>query len=140
MLWKYDLEVSVDIFVFLRKDRLNSTAESQARLDDLGIDLQLGVDAEPATHTGYWPSVLEGTPTGFEFYATPTHEGFAQTPPPSVGDRDYVANFVTHSDMRELKCGMLAAACLAIAAQGVAFDEETMSGEDLLEQARAIQV
>lgn len=54
-----------------------------------------------------------------------------------------MANFVTHSDVRELKCSMLAGAALAILADGVVFDDdsaETMDAEEPLVQARSIEL
>lgn len=58
-----------------------------------------------------------------------------------IGSRDAVATFTTHSDMRELKSSMLAAATLAELSGGLVFDEDTggvLPGARLLDEARSI--
>lgn len=133
--------MSVDVFVFLRKQDLPPVDAWQAQLDALGALVRLDGGVDPRTHTGYWPADLDGATSGFEFFTGSLSATFGPTAPPGIGDRDLVAQFVTHSDMRELKCSMLAAAALAEAGDGVVFDEDTegtMTGAAFAAQALAI--
>ncbi len=116
--------MSVDLYVFLRSGHLPSISEWQTQLDALTVDLRLDPEVDPRSHTGYWPAELDGVSSGFEFVLGSVKETFGSAPPPGVGDREVVAQFVTHSDMHELKCSMLAAAALATFADGVVFDED----------------
>ena len=59
--------------------------------------------------------------------------------PEAIGDRTHAVDFVTHSDMRELICGLVAGAILAKLADGLVFDEESgkfIDGDEALELAR----
>ena len=135
--------MSVDVFVFLKRENLPSTAAWQQALDRLGIDIQLDASIEAASHSGYWPARLGGKPSGFEILVGQISDIFGRTAPPGVGERDIAADFVTHSDMVELQCSMFAAAALGIETDGLIFDEDTdglMQPSELLEQARAIDV
>lgn len=52
-----------------------------------------------------------------------------------------MVNFVTHSDLQELRCAMTAAAALATVTDGVVFDDESgglIDGSVLLQQAQKI--
>lgn len=135
--------VSVHVLVLVHRDRLPSTAEWQAELTALGLDLRIDAAIEVAEHAGFWPATLEGAPSGFEFYTGAVEEVFGDSPPAGTDGRTVVADFVTHSDMRELKCSMFAAAALASRANGVVFDEETegtMDPQRLLAQASGIEL
>ena len=115
----------------------------QRALDRLGIDVQLDASIEAVSHSGYWPARLDGRPSGFEILVGPIPEVFGRTAPPGVDERDIAADFVTHSDIRELQCSMLAAAVFGIETDGLIFDDDTeglMQPTELLEQARAIDL
>ena len=133
--------MSVDVFVFLKRSNLPSTDEWQETLTKLNTGLLLDAECQAEDHSGYWPaSFPDGLSAGFEFLLSPVAEGFGPVDF-DIGDRDFVANFITHSDMRELKGSMFAAASLAVAADGLVFDEETgdvMPPLELLQQARNI--
>ena len=134
--------VSVNVFVFLGR-HLPPLPDWQTELDRLGIDLRLDEGINPSSHSGYWPASVDGEPSGFEFYSGGVTDVFGTPAPPGIGDRDVVANFVTHSNMQELKCSMLAGAALAMLADGVVFDEDsggTMDGEEFLAQARSMEL
>lgn len=135
--------MSVDVFVFLKRENLPSTAAWQQALDRLGIDIQLYAGIEAASHSGYWPARLGGQPSGFEIFVGPIADVFGGAAPAGVDERDTVADFVTHSDMRELQCSMFVAAALGIEADGLISDDDTeglMPPAELLEQARAIDL
>jgi hypothetical protein len=135
--------VSVDVFVFLKRENLPSTATWQRALDRLGIDVQLDASIEAVNHAGYWPAQVGGQPSGFEILVGPIADVFGRAAPPGIDERDVAANFVTHGDMRELQGSMFVAAVLGIEAGGLIFDDNTegvMQPSELLEQARAIEL
>jgi hypothetical protein len=137
----YVLLVSIDQFVFLAKASLPTTDVWQGALDGLGIDVHLDESIETASHSGFWPVRCGTSQLGFEYYAGPVAEIFGGEPPVGIGVRDYVVNLVTHSDLQELRCALLAAAALAIETDGVVFDDETgglTTGSSLLEEAGTI--
>jgi hypothetical protein len=135
--------VSVDVFVFLKRESLPSTAAWQRALDRLGIDVKLDATIEAVNHSGYWPARVGGQRSGFEILVGPIADVFGRAAPLGVDERDTVADFVTHSDMRELQCSMFAAAGLGIETDGLIFDDDAdglMQPAELLEQARAIDL
>ncbi len=112
----------------------------QGALDRYGTDLTLNSGCEPASHSGYWPATLGGLAAGFEFLLSSVAENFGDIDV-DIGNRDMVATFTTHSDVRELKGSMFAAATFAELTSGIAFEEDTgnvLPGTRLLEQARGI--
>ncbi|MGH9228759.1 MAG: hypothetical protein ACRD07_08525 [Acidimicrobiales bacterium] len=137
----YGHRVSVDQFVFLRKADMPSTSRWQAALDQLGIDLQLNPTLDPSVHSGYWPALLGDHDSGFEYLCGSIPDAFGAPPPDGLNGRDYVINLVTHSDLRELRCAMYAASALAVACDGLCFDEETgglTSASAVLQEAHSI--
>jgi hypothetical protein len=135
--------VSVDVFVFLKRESLPSTAAWQGAVDRLGIDVQLDASIEVASHSGYWPARLGGQPSGFEILVGPIPDVFGRAAPPGLDERNIAVDFVTGSDMRELQCSMFAAAALGIETDGLIFDDDSeglMQPSELLEQARAIDL
>jgi hypothetical protein len=130
--------MSVHSFFFLHDNRLPSVAQWQRGLDDAKTSIALDAIADLRSHTGYLPAKYKGEPSGFEWYYGPVADVFGQ-PPQEIGDRSHAIDFVTHSDMRELICGMLAGAILAKISDGIVFDEESGSfidGNAALEIAR----
>src|SRR5688500_7153276 len=83
----YASEVSVNVFVFLG-GHLPSPSEWQAELDRLGINLRLDEGINPSTHSGYWPALVDGEPSGFEFYSGGVTDVFGTPAPTGIGDRD----------------------------------------------------
>jgi hypothetical protein len=111
----------------------------QAALDSAGTNVVLDKINDLRTHTGYLPATHRGYPSGFEWYYGPIAENFGGDLPDGIGNRTHAINFVTHSEMRELVCGMLAGAALAQISDGVVLDEESgelISGDAALKMAR----
>ena len=114
--------MSVDLFVLLSRDRCPSTVAWQQQIDNAGYPLQLDLNPDTTAHTGYWPAQLDGAPSGFEFYSGDATQVLGRPAPDS--DHDFVAQFTTFSDLRELKASMLAAAAFAIVSGGVVMTED----------------
>ena len=133
--------MSVDLFVFLSASNLPTTAEWQDGIDRLGVNVRLDESIDSANHSGFWPAQCGSGQLGFEYYTGSVADTFGAQGPDGLGGRDFVANFVTHSDLQELRCAMIAAAALATLADGVVFDDKTgglIVGSALLEQAQTI--
>jgi hypothetical protein len=58
--------MSVDLMVYLRREKLPTRDSWQQAIDAQGIELKLD-DADTITHTGYWPAKLNGKECGFEY-------------------------------------------------------------------------
>jgi hypothetical protein len=131
--------MSVENFIFLADERLPSIDTWQAALDREGTEIVLHKIDDLREHTGYIPATHRGHESGFEWFYGPIGENFGDDLPDGVGDRTHVIDFVTHSDMRELVCGLIAGAVLAKISDGVVFDEESgevISGDAALQAAR----
>ncbi len=133
--------MSVETIVVLRDERLPTRDGWQRVIDEAGIELQLDEIPDLRMHSGYLPARLNGSDSGFEWFYGKTCEviGDGIEIPSGYG---HAAAFVTHSDMGELICALLAAGCLAIASGGLFFDEETgafVSGDRSIEIAGRIK-
>jgi hypothetical protein len=127
--------------VFLNEANLPSTRQWQEALDGLAVNVRLDESVDTTQHSGFWPVLMGGSQSGFEYYSGTLADAFGGEPPEGLGDREYVVNLVTHSDIRELQCAMFAAAALAIEVDGAVFDDDSgglIDGAALVEQARAI--
>jgi len=130
--------MSVHSFVFLRDDRLPTIKEWQRALDQFNTGIYLEQVEDLRSHTGFLPARFNGHQSGFEWFYNPVGEVFDEAPK-EIGDRSHAADFKTHSDMRELICGMIAGAVLAKVADGLVLDEESgdfVDGDKALEIAR----
>lgn len=112
--------MSVSQYVFLHAGDLPSRLKWQSQLDAASLGLTLE-DFDPATQAGYVPAMLSGAATGFELYSGAASElgdlAFDQ-----LAGRDLFLEFVTHSDLTELKAAQLAAASLVMLADGIYYD------------------
>jgi hypothetical protein len=117
--------MSVNTFFFVRDAKLPTLAEWQVALNlaDTGIVLEDVGDLRK--HTGYLPAMHRGHHSGFEWYYGPLEEHFDVDSPEGLDGREHVISCVTHSDMRELACGLAACAVLAQMADGKFYDEDT---------------
>ena len=133
--------MSVETIVVLRDERLPTRDGWQRGIDEAGIELQLDEIPDLRMHSGYLPARLNDSDSGFEWFYGKTSEtiGDGIETPSGYG---HAAVFVTHSDMGELICALLAAGCLAIASGGLFYEEENGAfapGERSIEIARVIE-
>ncbi len=134
--------MSVDVFVFLPSGALPAVEHWQGQLDSLGVDLRLSTDVTVEDHSGYWPAILEGQASGFEFFSGAVLQTFGRQPPLGAEGCELVANFVLHGDLGELKSAMLAATALAQTTGGVIIDGEShdvVTADALMADARSIE-
>jgi hypothetical protein len=134
--------MSVDSFFFLRDDRLPTVSQWQGALDRAGTGIILEDVGDLRDHTGYLPATHRGHPSGFEWYYGPLADNFGGEPPDGLADRGHAINCVTHSDLRELVCGLIACSVLIQGADGLFLDEESeqvVGADAALEKATALE-
>jgi ribosomal protein L32 len=114
--------MAVDSFFFVRGDKLPTTAEWQAALEQAKVGIVLD-------DVGEW-------------YFGPLSESFGGDLPEGLGKRGHVVNCVTHGEMHELICGLIACSVLSQLADGAYLDEESgglISADAALQIARRIE-
>jgi hypothetical protein len=134
--------MSVDSFFFVRDEMLPTITQWQAALNKAGVEIVLEDVGDLRKHTGYLPATHRGHPSGFEWYYGRLADNFGDDPPSGIGGRAHVVNCVTHSDMGELVCGLVACSVLSQLADGVFLDEESgglISADAALEMARGTE-
>jgi hypothetical protein len=117
--------MSVDSFFFVRDSNLPTVSQWQSALDRAGVGIVLEDVGDLRKHTGYLPATHRGQPSGFEWYYGPLVDNYGGEPPAGLEGREHVIHCVTHSDMRELVCGLVACSVLSQLADGVFFDDES---------------
>jgi hypothetical protein len=116
--------MSVEKLFVLRDDRLPTIHEWQAALDRANSGIVLEDVGDLRNYSGYLPVTHHGHPSGFEWYYWPVDDEFFDDED-ELGDRTHVIDCVTHSDLREYACGLIACAILAQAADGLFYDDES---------------
>lgn len=117
--------MSVDSFFFVRDAKLPTILQWQAALDRAEVGIVLEDVGDLRKHTGYLPAIHREQPSGFEWFYGPLAQNFGGDPPDGLDGREHVIDCVTHSDMRELVCGLIACSILSQLADGVFLDEES---------------
>jgi hypothetical protein len=117
--------MSVNSFFFVHDAKLPTIPQWQAALDLAGVGIVLEDVGDLRTHTGYLPANHRGQPSGFEWFYGPLGDNYSGNLPTGLSGRGHVINCVTHSDMRELVCGLVACSVLSLLADGVFLDEES---------------
>jgi hypothetical protein len=117
--------MSVDTFFFVRDEKLPTISQWQAALDHARVGIALEDIGDLRKHTGYLPATYYAQPSGFEWFYGPLAENFSGDVPDGLDGREHVINCVTHSDMAELVCGLVACSVLAQVADGLFLDEES---------------
>jgi hypothetical protein len=134
--------MSVDSFFFVRDEKLPTISEWQSALDRAGVDIVLEDVGDLRKHTGYLPARYRGQPSGFEWLYGPLAENFGGDAPDGLNGRVHVINCVTHSDMTELVCGLVACSVLSQVADGLFLDDESggiVSADQALKMALGIE-
>jgi hypothetical protein len=117
--------MSVDAFFFVCDENLPTVSQWQAALDRAGVGIVLDDVGDLRKHSGRLPAVWRGQPSGFEWFYGPLAEMFGGDAPHGLHGRRHVINCVTHSDMTELVCGLIACSVLAQIADGVFLDDDS---------------
>jgi hypothetical protein len=117
--------MSVDLIVFLRRSAMPSPSDWQQVIRATGLPVELDVEFDADTFKGFLPCKLRGVVSGFEYYASPLSPKEAAEA--GASGSDFSVTFVTHSDLKEFACSVVAAGALAQASGGLLVDPQ--SGE-----------
>ena len=98
----------------------------QRAIHEAGFPIELDTDFDLDTFRGFLQCKLRGTVSGFEYFASQMSEPEA-TEMGAPSGSDFSVTIVTHSDMRECACSVVAAGALAFASRGLLVDPQ--SGE-----------
>lgn len=134
--------MSVDSFFFVRDAKLPTISQWQATLDGAGVSIVLEDVGDLRKHSGYLPAIFRGQQSGFEWFYGPIAENFGGDEPTGLSGREHVVNCVTHSDMTELLCGLIACSVLSQIADGVFLDDGSgcvVSADQALQMALGIE-
>lgn len=116
--------MSVDLIVYLRRSAMPTPSAWQKAIASMGMPVELDTDFDPDTFSGFLRCKLRGAVSGFEYFVGPlTPEEAADVGAPSGAD--FSVTLVTHSDLKELACSVVAAAALAQVSGGMLVDSES---------------
>ena len=106
--------MSLEMQVFLEKQRLPNRASWQSALDSLTLPLRLCPDLDPIHDTGFSPSEIKGLKSGFEIYSEPAHAHLQDQVElrKVVGNRDWCVSFRWGGNLNECACVLAASAGL----------------------------
>ncbi len=133
--------MSVETSILFDTARIPTCLRLQDFLNERGIDITLEPIDDLASHAGYWPAKFDGHDSGFEWYFGTVADTFGE-PFGAAAAATHAAAIVTHSDMRELVCGLYVAGALAVLGAGYFLDDDTedfVSGEQALQMAKDIE-
>lgn len=112
--------MSVDTYVFLRKDELPTPEAWQAEISAHGFELELDTGFDPETFTGFVPCRYRGGEGGFDYVFAPLELGMLDEAARAVvGLRECVVTLVTRSSLADLACATIASAALCALCGGV---------------------
>lgn len=119
--------MSVNLVVYLKRDRLPNCEEWQRAVAAEGIDMTMDV-VDTRTHTGFWPLRHQGQECGFEYtfgeIETIDQEDLTDLLK-IVGDRDCSVDFKWHGSVEDGRAAAIAAAVLAKLVDGVFVDPQS---------------
>jgi hypothetical protein len=134
--------MSVTTRVLLDPTRMPSTSAWADEIRKQGFAMDLDVEFDPKTFSGFLPCVHQGRPAGFEYFCQPDAELDDDIRRAAGSQRTLEISFVTHSDMRELVSAMIASGVLALLSDGIAWSDESgdsCSGPDAISLAREVE-
>lgn len=134
--------MSLEMQVFLRKERVPAVSAWQAAVTTLGIALELDPQLNPLQDSGFSPSKINGNQSGFEIYSEPAAALLAEQPrlTKPVADRDWCISFRWGGDLKECACVLGASAALVKTCDAVAYypdDDLIYSLDRLLDEAKS---
>jgi hypothetical protein len=115
--------MSLEMRVFLQKQKVPTKASWQAAVDSLGLPFRLSPDLDPIHDTGFSPSEIKGLKSGFEVHSEPADAHLQDQVELAkiVGNRDWCISFRWGGDMNECACVLAASAGLVRLCDAVAY-------------------
>jgi hypothetical protein len=134
--------MSLEMHVFLVRQRVPDGASWQAAVDSLALPLRLSPDLDPIHDKGFSPSEIRGLKSGFEIYSESANEHLQDRAELArvVGNRDWCISFRWGGDMNECACVLAASAGLVKLCDAVAYypdDDLTYDLKGLIEEVQA---
>ena len=129
--------MSVEICVFVQRDRLPVRNQWQQAIEDMGFPMVLYADFDPLQMSGFCPVTWRGIATGFEYYLDFSKE-YLNSYPDIAGQvqlRDSCVTFCFGGHVSELASALAAAASLVQLGNGVCFDPQ---GELIIDAEQAL--
>jgi hypothetical protein len=118
--------MSVTHSVFVRANRLPTTAQLNAALKKAGLDLRLDHEWNTRNDSGFWPATFQGFDAGFEWLVEPLADAELE---PGLRERvaryDLVVSLVTRSASNQLASAVAVWGVLTWMTDGVAYAEES---------------
>ena len=135
--------MSLEMLVFLEKQRVPDRGSWQAAVDSLSLPFQLSANLDPIHDSGFSPSQIRGLKSGFEIYSASANNHLQDRDELAkvVGNRDWCISFRWGGDMNECASVLAASAGLVKHCDAVAYypdDNLTYDLKGLLDEVRAI--
>ena len=116
--------MSVEMVVFVRKERMVSPIEWQDAISKNGFAMEIDTVFDVEEFSGFLPCKYKGKEAGFEYYYQKLGNDIEDDIRQHIADRDIAVVFVTHSDFRELMTSVIAVGVLSAITDGVIYDTE----------------
>ena len=116
--------MSVDLIVYLRRRAMPTPAAWQQAIINAGFPVEMDIDFEPDTFSGFLPCKLHGEQFGFEYFAAPLSDAQRAEVNAPAGS-DFSVTLATHSDLREFACSVAASSALAQVSGGLLVDPQS---------------
>src|SRR5687767_3013127 len=100
--------MSVELAVYLRRERLPTRDAWQQAISANGVDVHLD-DLNTASHTGFWPVKFGNIECGFEYWFDRVGDEEPEEILEAIGDRDHRVSFVWHSSLDDCRAASFAA-------------------------------
>ena len=115
--------MSVDLLVYLERERMPSPSDWQAAIARANFPLVLDQDFDPFKFSGFLPCAYGETSSGFEYYAGPVNE--------VLDGRTYnfSVTLAVRTGAKEMQAAFAAASSLCFSSGGVLVDPQ--SGEEI---------
>lgn len=119
--------MSIDLIVYLARDRMPTPDAWQRAVADARFPIQIDQDFDADTFTGFLPCRYKGAISGFEYYSAKlTREEAIEL---DAGSADFSVTFVVHSGHNEMQTALGASSALCVASGGILVDPQ--SGETI---------
>jgi hypothetical protein len=118
------LSMSIDLIVYLPRTSMPTPERWAMAIHDAGFAVDLDVDFDPITATGFRPCRIRGMQAGFEYYCRLLSEQERRESGPPA-DCDLLVTLVTHTDLRECVTAIVAASVLCHMTDGLLVDPQS---------------
>ena len=116
--------MSMELIVYLKHSAMPTLSNLQQAIHDAEFPLQLDPDIDLNSHSGFLPCKLRGAESGFEYFVRRlSGSEAAEVGTPS--DSNFSVTLVTHSNLQECACAVVAAGVIARVTGGLLVDPQS---------------